>query len=142
MKKRARSLCMALAMTLSLGCTSCAAIHSVTNYGSASSAEHSIAPLDNDLHSGTIDDATDWQTDMKLSKENGTYISFSATNTGAVDLVLSINDDLTRTLSPGESGQIDTEITGTLTKTYEFKAVPAHSGAISFQYAINQHGEP
>lgn len=102
------------------------------------SIEAEIMPLDLELTDGTVTDATDWEKSIKLNKENGKYVNFFIVNTGNVDITITINDSNARTFSPGESGHIYTEVTGIFAKTYTFKARPAHSGAISFQYYIAQ----
>ena len=87
--------------------------------------------------SGSIVEATDWEKSVELSPEYGSTVTFSAENTGDVDLTISLNDS-SQTLAPGEAGSVSLDLPAH-TDDCRFQARPTDSGNISFRYDLTQY---
>ena len=87
--------------------------------------------------SGSIVEATDWEKSVELSPEYGSTVTFSAENTGDVDLTISLND-AARTLAPGEAGSVFLDLPAHTEDCY-FQARPTDSGKISLRYDLTQY---
>lgn len=86
--------------------------------------------------SGSIVEATDWEKSVELSPKYGSTVTFSAENTGDVDLTISLND-ATQTLAPGEEGSVSLDLPAH-TEDCRFHARPTDSGKISLHYDLTQ----
>ncbi len=86
--------------------------------------------------SGSIVEATDWEKSVELDPEYGSTVTFSAENTGDVDLTISLNDTA-RTLAPGEEGRVSLDLPAHA-EDCRFRARPTDSGKISLRYDLTQ----
>lgn len=86
--------------------------------------------------SGSIVDATDWEKSVELNPEYGSTVTFSAENTGDVDLTISLND-AAQTLAPGEEGRVSLDLPAHAADC-RFRARPTDSGKISLRYDLTQ----
>lgn len=87
--------------------------------------------------SGSIVEATDWEKSVELSPEYGSTVTFSAENTGDVDLTISLND-AAQTLAPGEEGRVSLDLPAHA-EDCRFRARPTDSGKISLRYDLTQY---
>ncbi len=87
--------------------------------------------------SGSIVDATDWEKSVELNPEYGSTVTFSAENTGDVDLTISLND-AAQTLAPGEEGRVSLDLPAHAADC-RFRARPTDSGKISLRYDLTQY---
>lgn len=87
--------------------------------------------------SGSIVDATDWEKSVELNPEYGSTVTFSAENTGDVDLTISLND-AAQTLAPGEEGRVSLDLPAHA-EDCRFRARPTDSGKISLRYDLTQY---
>ena len=87
--------------------------------------------------SGSIVEATDWEKSVELNPEYGSTVTFSAENTGDVDLTISLND-AAQTLAPGEEGRVSLDLPAHA-EDCRFRARPTDSGKISLRYDLTQY---
>lgn len=95
------------------------------------------APSEALASSGSIVDATDWEKSVELNPEYGSTVTFSAENTGDVDLTISLNDTA-QTLAPGEEGRVSLDLPAHA-EDCRFRARPTDSGKISLRYDLTQY---
>ena len=103
---------------------------------SCSTPDYSPVP-----QSGTVTDATDWESKLVLDEKNGDCLDIAIENTGDFSISVVLNETEVQVFAPSEKGTLEFDVDGNHFKA-DLKVVPKHSGEVSFQYAISQHDTP